>query len=135
MVYKTGKRAEILAFLSKNSNKAFTVEELCDSILPDGKGSSTVYRLISRLVKEGAVRRLSDGKTRHFTYQYAGGTECKEHLHLLCRDCGRMLHLDDATSHSVLASIMLAGFSPEPGAVIRGRCSGCSRRCEGEASV
>lgn len=126
MVYNTGKRGQILDFLAANADSAFTLEEICDGILPDGKGKSTVYRLVSELVKEGAVRRLSDGRTRHCAYQFTGREECREHFHLLCRDCGRMLHLDSALSHAVLDSILTAGFSPEPGAVIRGRCSSCT---------
>jgi Fur family ferric uptake transcriptional regulator len=132
MGYNTGKRGQILAFLAANTDSAFTLEEICKSILPDGKGKSTVYRLVSELVKEGRVRRLSDGRTRHCSYQFTGDDECREHFHLLCRDCGRMLHLDSAISHSVLDSILMAGFSPEPGAVIRGRCSGCTRNKSSE---
>ena len=64
MIYNTEKRTEISALISKNSDKVFTIDEICNEILPDGKGKSTVYRIISAMVDEGVVRRISDGKNR-----------------------------------------------------------------------
>ena len=48
MIYNTEKRAELLDFLKHGDGRAFTVEEICAAILQDGKGKSTVYRLISK---------------------------------------------------------------------------------------
>ena len=97
MKYTTGKKEAIIAFLSENSAKAFTLEEIAAAITPDGKGRSTVYRIVAELLEEGKVHRYSDGKTRHCTYQYTG-TECHSHLHLKCRECGKLIHLTDKVS-------------------------------------
>lgn len=125
MTYKTEKRKEILQFLTSVNNPA-TIEEICDAILTDGSGKSTVYRLVSRLVDEGALRRIADAKTRRVTYQYISHGACSEHLHLKCKDCGRLIHLDNRTSSQLGEEILRTrGFSLDLGALLYGRCERC----------
>ena len=127
MTYNTEKRSEITSLISKNSDKVFSIDEICSSILPDGKGKSTVYRIISAMVDEGVVRRISDGKTRHVTYQYLGAKSCSEHLHLKCKTCGRLIHLDEDTSHLLESSILASrNFIIDDGATLFGKCANCA---------
>ena len=127
MTYNTEKRSEITSLISKNSDKVFSIDEICSSILPDGKGKSTVYRIISAMVDEGVVRRISDGKTRHVTYQYLGAKSCSEHLHLKCKTCGRLIHLDEDTSHLLESSILASrNFIIDDGATLFGKCENCA---------
>ena len=126
MTYNTEKRAAVISFLENNRSYAFTIDEIAERLSPDGSGKSTYYRLISKLVEEGAVKRISDEKTRHTTYQYLGDHGCDEHLHLKCKECGKLIHLDHETSHSVEEAIMqVGGFSIDEGAILFGRCKGC----------
>ncbi len=127
MTYNTEKRAELIAFFEGGAGQAYSIDEICRAILPDGKGKSTVYRLISRLVDEGKVRRISDAKTRHVTYQYIYTGSCAEHLHLKCKECGRLIHLDDVTSHILEKRIFRSeGFTLDVGALLYGVCNGCT---------
>ena len=126
MTYKTAKKEELLSFLSKSGGQAFTVEEICDAILEGGSGKSTVYRLISRLVDGGEVRRIADGKTRRVTYQYIGTGHCSEHLHLKCKECGRLFHLDGEISKTLEKRILKSnGFEIDDGALLYGKCKSC----------
>ncbi|MBQ3016350.1 MAG: transcriptional repressor [Clostridia bacterium] len=126
MKYNTGKREQIIRFLRINSSRSFTLEEISEEITTDGHGRSTVYRIVSELVSEGKLRRLSDGKTRHCTYQYIGDDECSSHLHLKCRDCGRLIHLEDDISHEFAAALLsLDGFTLDAGAMLFGKCKDC----------
>ena len=126
MKYNTGKKKQILDFLSKHSNTAFTLEEISSAVAPDGKGKSTVYRIVSELVDESSVKRISDGKTRHCAYQYIGSSECKSHLHLKCRDCGKLIHLDKEISESFTSALREnGGFTLEYGCMLFGKCNGC----------
>lgn len=126
MTYNTEKRTAVISFLENNSSRAFTIDEIAEKLSPDGKGKSTYYRLISKLVEEGAIKRISDEKTRHTTYQYLGNTECGEHLHLKCKECGKLIHLDHRTSHAVEDKILeMGGFSIDEGAILFGKCKGC----------
>jgi len=126
MKYNTGKKKQIIAFLSANSNTAFTLEEISERFTEGGKGKSTVYRIVSELVEEAAVKRISDGKTRHCSYQYIGSTECKSHLHLKCRSCGKLIHLDKSVSESFTAAVREnGGFMLEDGCILFGKCENC----------
>lgn len=127
MGYKTGKKELILELLSRDANASYTAEEIADAIIPSGSGMSTVYRLISELVESGYVRRLSDGKTRHVTYQYVGDEHCQGHLHLKCKGCGRLIHLDEDISKAFEEKILsLGGFAIEEGSFLFGRCRECT---------
>ena len=126
MTYKTEKRLDIIEFLSKSNGRPYTIDEICSAILSDRQGKSTVYRLISRMVDEGEIRRISDGKTRKVTYQYINAGRCKDHLHLKCIGCGGLIHLDELTSHILESRIFSAeGFALDEGALLYGKCKNC----------
>ena len=126
MKYNTGKREQILNFLSSNESQAFTLEDIAKEIAPDGSGKSTVYRIVSELVESSRVKRISDGKTRHCTYQYVD-EDCKSHLHLKCRDCGKLIHLEGSISKSLYGEILKNdGFTLEYGCMLFGTCNSCS---------
>lgn len=126
MTYNTEKRAELVEFFSQSNGQAYSIEEICSAILKDGSGKSTVYRLVSKLVDEGALRRISDGRTRRVTYQFIHTGHCSEHLHLKCKECGKLIHLDDEISHMLEKRIMNAkGFALDDGALLYGKCENC----------
>ena len=126
MTYNTGKRERILAYLKENKNNSYSLEEIISAVT-DGTGKSTVYRLVSELVGDGDIKRLSDGRTRHCTYQFVGREECHEHLHLKCNGCGRLMHLDDKLSHQLERTVLLAGgFRLEEGTMLFGTCRDCA---------
>ena len=127
MGYKTGKKELILELLSRDADASYTIEEIADAITPDGSGRSTVFRLVSELVSSGCLRRLSDGRTRHCTYQYVGDEHCHRHLHLKCRECGRLIHLDENTSRAFEKKILsVGGFAIEEGSFLFGTCRECT---------
>ena len=127
MGYNTGKRERILAFLRDNGDSSYSLEDICSALTSDGHGRSTVYRIVSELVGEGAVRRLSDGRTRHCTYQYVGDECCHRHLHLKCKGCGRLVHLDEGVSRDFERAVMsVGGFMIEEGTLLFGRCKDCT---------
>ncbi len=128
MIYNTEKRKEITALISSNNDRAFTIEEICNTVAPGGKGKSTVYRIVASLAEEGIVRKISDADTRCVTYQYLGGKNCCEHLHLKCKSCGKLIHLDKETSHALESEILTSGhFEIDVGATLPGRCEACIR--------
>ncbi|MBQ8380835.1 MAG: transcriptional repressor [Clostridia bacterium] len=127
MKYNTGKKELIVKLLSDKAERSFSLVEICEMVAADGHGESTVYRIVSELVSEGSVRRISDGKTRHCTYQYVGGEECRTHLHLKCSKCGRLIHLEKSLSHELIDTLLdRKGFEVEDGSMIFGRCKACA---------
>ena len=126
MTYNTEKRSELLKFFKENSDTAFSLEEICERLTEGGRGKSTLYRQTARLVEEGFVSRLSVD-SRKFVYQYMDKQSCCEHLHLKCRDCGRLLHLDSRTSHALREKLFASeGFTLDGGCVLYGKCSHCN---------
>ena len=127
MTYTTGKKERIIEYLSSNANNSYTLEEICEAVTEDGHGKSTVYRLVSELVGEGVLKRLSDGRTRHCTYQYVGFDGCHDHLHLKCKGCGKLVHLDESLSHQLEAVVLRSGgFLIDEGTMLFGTCRECS---------
>ena len=127
MKYTTGKRQRIIDFLSKNCQSAYTLEEISSALTEDGKGKSTVYRIVSELVAEGKITRISDGRTRHCTYQYVGGESCHAHLHLKCKGCGRLVHLGEGESRRFERVLLdIGGFVIEEGTLLFGTCKECA---------
>ena len=127
-IYRTEKREALSDFLRSHASDAFSLEQLCDILCPDGKGRSTVYRLVSRFVDEGVVRKIADVRTRHNSYQWIG-EGCSHHLHLKSTVCGQVIHLDHETSHKFEDTLRasLSFLLDEEQTLLVGRCKGCAR--------
>ena len=127
-IYRTEKREALSDFLRSHASDAFSLEQLCDILCPDGQGRSTVYRLVSRCVDEGVVRKIADVRTRHNSYQWIG-EGCSHHLHLKCTVCGQVIHLDHETSHKFEDTLRasLSFLLDEEQTLLFGRCKGCAR--------
>ena len=126
MTYNTEKRCDLIKYLKSREGNPSTIDEISEAILKDGKGKSTVYRLIASLVCEGSVRKITDERSRRTTYQYIHTGHCAEHLHLKCKICGSMIHIDEETTNAFSDQLFrLHGFSVEAGALLPGVCLDC----------
>ena len=129
MRYKSKNRDRVTDFLKKNRDRSFPLTEICAAVAEDGHGKSTVYRIVSELVNEGNVKRISDTNSRHCTYQYVGGEACRSHLHLKCVGCGSIIHLDHTVSERLCHELAADyGFTPEAGGMLFGQCRACKER-------
>lgn len=134
--YRTDQKRMLLAFLQANAYSSYTVEELVEGMGalygPSVPGKSTVYRLITRMVEEGSVKRFVKGHSRRFVYQIVAGRHCHSHLHMKCTVCGRLLHLDEALSRRLTESVFASGgFAvDQEETVLFGRCSDCASRSQ-----
>ena len=101
-IYNTEKRTALIEFMKRNCQRPMTVGEICRAMLSDGgSGKSTVYRLISRLVEEGELRRISPSGSGTYAYQYNIEGSCRSHMHLRCTVCGELIHLEEKTSRRI----------------------------------
>ncbi len=126
MSYNTEKRNLLIEFLKENSQHSYTVNELCERILPDGRAKSTLYRLVSKLCEEGYLKKLFSADNRRTSYQYMDRVLCHEHLHLKCKDCGKLIHLDKKISLCFEYELLSKqGFELDGGEMIYGRCNSC----------
>lgn len=139
--YQTEGRKRLLAFLLKHPDKQFTVDELSLSLskehpeLSANTGKSSLYRQLSRLCDEGAVRKYRSDTQSSFVYQYVGHGDCSHHFHLKCIVCGHLTHLDCALSDELLSHIQSDhNFRIDSGrSILYGLCGACEK--EGTESM
>ena len=128
MQYNTEQKAKIIDFLKSNRERAYSADEIYKAIAKTGEiGKSTVFRRLSQLSDEGVIRRITDGSSRHVTYRLNCGEECHSHLHLSCTSCGKLIHLDEETSHNLEMRLLSdQSFRIDPGAALAGICKDCT---------
>ena len=128
--YNTEQKKLLLDFLEKNHDSAYTIEEISTELKAKGAsvGKSTVYRLMTRLVKEKRVKRQLASGSRKAIYRIVLDEHCHNHLHLQCTECGKVLHLDEKISDELLDTVKkLNAFAiSEEDTVLMGRCATCS---------
>lgn len=130
--YNTEQKKILLDFLIHHKDNSFTIEEIYEhltSLSDTAPGLSTLYRLMPKLVAEGKVKRFSGDKKRRFLYQIIGGEHCNTHLHMKCNKCGKILHMNEGVSKSLLEEIQnLSNFSVDRGkTILFGTCEECER--------
>lgn len=124
--YNTHQRKALLDFLQSNSEKAFTIEEIVNSMNENEISQSTAYRLMTKLVEEGLVHRSVKGNSRSFVYQFINNEKCEGHLHIKCTDCGKVYHLDHDVSALIQNDIKKnTAFEIDSHTVLLGKCNTC----------
>lgn len=111
--YKTEGKTRLLTFFSQHPDTQYTVDELHAALIEayprayagKGSGKSSLYRQLSALGAEGAVRKFRDDTQSAYVYQYVACGACSHHFHLKCLSCGKLEHLDCAISDELLAHI------------------------------
>lgn len=104
--YKTRQRDLILHCLQKNPGH-MTAEQIRERLKAGGEpvGQTTIYRYLDILVTEGTVLKYASSEGAGACYRYIGHAEDQgEHYHLVCTDCGEVIHLecrylDDLSAH------------------------------------
>ncbi|MEM1486143.1 transcriptional repressor [Oscillospiraceae bacterium PP1C4] len=129
-MYQTEQLKCLLGFLRANAASQFTIEKIADTPqISEHLGKSTVYRLMSKLLQEGVVKRFAGKTGRGFLYQYVNPCECHSHLHLKCISCGKLIHLeDDISQHMVSAIEVKNDFEIDSDqTVLYGKCVDCNK--------
>ena len=128
MTYDTGREQALLSLLKASGEQGLTLPEICDALTPDGKGKSTIFRLLAALTEKGSIRKLPDARGRHFIYQYTEASHCRTHLHLKCVGCGRFIHLTEHLSRLLCDAVADEGHFAldEEKTLLYGRCEACA---------
>ena len=127
MTYETGREAALLSLLRESGEHGLTLRDISDRLTPDGKGKSTIFRLLAALTERGAIRKLPSGDGRHFIYQYTESEHCHHHLHLKCMRCGRFIHLTEQLSDQLCEALCRESHFSLDGerSLLFGRCEAC----------
>ena len=131
--YNTKRKRDMLAFLTGNHMKHYTLDELTQAMHEDGidAGKTTVYRFVEGLAEQGRVRKYQNES--EYYYQYIeDDSGCSGHLHLMCRECGALYHVDCALVGELISHIKHDhNFALDARrTVLVGVCGECSARME-----
>ena len=101
----------MVRFDQSHCDKPYTIAEIIENLKSEYDsdsipGRSTVYRLIDKMVEEGAVKRFNMGHYRHFYYQIVTSHKCHDHIHMKCTKCGKLLHMDDSETEKLLREVL-----------------------------
>ena len=129
--YNTKQKENLLAFLIRNKERHTNVQEISEFLSDAGTpvGAATIDRQLDRLVEQGLVRRyILDGKTGACFQYIENSGSCREHSHLKCVSCGKLIHIDCNYLSGVNKHIFEHhGFTVDSSqTVFYGRCSECS---------
>lgn len=95
--YHTKYKDKIMAYLEAHKERRFNVNDVYEALKKEGSrvNLTTVYRNLDKLTESGTLIRYKTSDDESASFQYIGDDpECEEHLHLQCRACGRIYHLD-----------------------------------------
>ena len=93
--YDTRQSRLVYEFLKKNPSRHFCADEVYFALVNEGEkiGRSTVYRQLDRLVECEKAKRFFSGDGEAYCYQFSS-SECKNHYHLVCSNCGKLIHTE-----------------------------------------
>lgn len=92
---------------------------------------STLYRFLSQLEQDGLVKKYFVGENSCACYQFVGNsTDCHEHFHLLCRQCGEITHFENPSLERLIKTLDSANdFSIDiKDSPFYGTCTTCMRK-------
>ena len=127
MKYKTKHKTELIEFLKKHQDEHLTINEIQRSLkkIPQ----ATLYRLMDSLVESGQVRKYFIEPNSSCCFQYVGDEHCHEHFHLICKKCGKLIHLEcDEVNHLLQHIKDDHGFEIDVSKVnFYGECDECAK--------
>lgn len=129
--YHTRQKELVLSCLRENQGRHLTVELILAELRQRGErvGQTTVYRNLEKLVDSGVIIKFSAPSGMSSCYQYREETQNSEgNFHLVCVDCGRMLHVDcKYIDHLSTHMQQEHRFYLDPmKTVLYGRCESCA---------
>ncbi len=125
--YMTQPRKRLITYLHSHADETLSAGQIAQD-LPE-ISVSAVYRNLSALEQDGTVRKVAKSGSREVFYQYMKAEECKAHLHLSCKQCGKTFHMDEAETQALLDSVArVDGFTVDRSdTVLYGVCSECKK--------
>ncbi len=99
--YTTSQRKYLLEFFKQNSHKSFSAKQIKDEIGALGISTSSVYRNLAILEKDGILQKVLDSQKNETTYQHVNSKQCAELIHLICERCRNSFHFEKEVSELI----------------------------------
>ena len=132
--YSTKQKRGILNFLKEHELENFSVDDLVFHLEQEGDkiGRSTVYRHLEALAEQGSVRKYQNAQGMTQYQHVSDDGRCDRHFHMLCKNCGRLWHVDCEWMESLEKHISEEhGFTLDPrDTMLVGICARCAGKEE-----
>lgn len=102
--YKTEQRKIMQELFSEHPHEIFSAKEIAELLAGQAVSISAIYRNLSELESAGLVRRCAKAGSREAFYQYTGTEDCKDHIHLMCKKCGKTIHMETEDTEALVQS-------------------------------
>lgn len=126
----TKQRKTLLDFFSRHIHEALSAKEIADTLGERQISSSAVYRNLAALEEDGLLKRVGKPGSHEAYFQYTDDSECVEKLHLSCKRCGKMYHMNTSGAEQLIRTIAeKEGFSVDRSeTVLYGICEACQKK-------
>ena len=102
--YKTEQRKLMQDLFVRHPHEMFSAKEIAEMLSSQSVSISAIYRNLSELEASGLVRRCAKNGSREGFYQYTDIEDCKDHIHLTCRKCGKTIHMKPDDTQTLVQS-------------------------------
>ena len=132
--YNTIQKQIIIKFLEEHKDHHLNIDEMLELLKKEDVSVSraTLYRTIDSLVESGVVRKYLINENEKACFQYIDSDDCHHHFHLMCSECGKLIHLECEKFEEILDHFSKDhGFKVYPGRVVLyGKCDECLKKEE-----
>ena len=127
--YMTKQRRILLDYFSRHTHEALSAKQIADALGEDQISTSAVYRNLAALEEDGLLKRVSKPGSHEAFFQNTDDSRCHEKLHLSCKRCGKMYHMNTSGAELLIRTIAeKEGFSVDRSeTVLYGLCEACQR--------
>ena len=128
--YRTKCKDLIMSYIEAHKDERFSASDISDYVTEkDIKTNiTTIYRNLEKLTTDGTLIKTKNPANDFCFYQYAGeDNRCDGHLHMQCRICGKVVHLNDRYMADVYSHLKKEmGFKIDfRASVLVGICKDC----------
>ncbi len=102
-MYQTNHHKEILTLFQQNPEYPFTAKALILAF-KNSINKATIYRNLKSLEEHKLIRKSYNPNKK--CYEYQCSVDCENHLHLVCKTCGKITHLTCTTSSNFIQHIL-----------------------------
>ena len=132
---QTRQKTLILDYIQSKKDVHVRAEDILEGLKEKGEpvGKATVYRFLKVLEDEGMIRKYTLSDKMPACFQYVGNhPECRSHYHLMCSQCGEVIHVDSPQIRGFMDEILQTkGFCVDEGkTVFYGLCKDCRKLSE-----
>ncbi len=103
-MYQTENNKLILDYFENHKEESFTAKQICN-YFKNKMNRATIYRQLASLVEVRRIRKIYLTESDSYEYQYRM-QHCDSHLHLMCSNCGKIIHLECSQSNIFLNHIL-----------------------------